>query len=147
MAEPQKYVILNGTKLPITGPVAWKRITPFPQQFMTTSAEENDYTPTRKQKWGALKGGLGKDKWTPEDNDRISEADGVDTSQEIQSLCALVTTMGTFGAEPVKILKFKDKIWAIGHNQISYWTGTAWTSVKTNFANPTDAVVFYGSTA
>ena len=144
MADIQRNVWLNGVRLPIKGNVQWRRITPFPNQFMTTAPTENDYTPTRKQKWGTLKSGLGKDKWTPEDNERYSEATTVDASQEIQTLGALVTTMGAFGVEPVKIIKFEDRIWAIGHNQISYWNGTSWTSVKTNFANPTDAIVYYG---
>ena len=145
MPEIQRCVWLNGVRLPIRGPVQWRRITPFPSQFMTTAPTENDYTPTRKQKWGNLKGGLGKDKWTQEDNDRYSEANNVDASQEIQTLGALVTTLGTFGVEPVKIIKYADRIWAIGHNQISYLSGSSWTSVKTNFPNPTDAAIFYGT--
>ena len=142
----QTHVWLNGERLPIKGSVNWKRITPFPNQFMTTAPTENDYTPTRKQKWGNLKGGMGKNKWTPEDDDRYWEADGVDASREIQTLSALVTTLGSFGQVPVKIIKFADRIWAIGNNQISYWSGSAWTSVKTDLPNPTDAVVFYGVT-
>ncbi len=148
MAEPQKNVILNDVKLPIASPIVWRKITPFPAQFTTTSPQESDYTPTRKQRWSNLKGGLGKDKWSPQDNDRIAEG-SIDTSQEMATLPALVTTMGTgagvFGVEPVKIIKFKDRIWAIGHNKISYWTGSAWTPVKTDFPNPTDAIVFYGT--
>lgn len=146
MKEAQRHVWLNGVKLPIAGGVTWRRITPFPNQFMTTSPTENDYTPTRKQKWGSLRGGLGKDKWTPNDNDRYSDCTTVDASQEMQTLGPLVTTLGTFGATPVKILKYKTRIWAIGHNKISYWTGSAWTASKSNFENPTDAIVFHGST-
>ena len=145
MGETQRYVWLNNERIPIKGAVVWRRITPFPAQFTTTSPQESDYTPTRKQNWGNLKGGLGKDKWAPEDNDRYSEANGVDASQEIQTLSPLVTTMDTFGVEPVKIIKFKDRIWAIGHKQISYWSGSSWTSVKTDFDNPTDAITFYGT--
>lgn len=141
--ETQKKVWLNDVELPIEGIVQWRRITPFPQQFATSAPSESDYTPTRKQKWGNLKGGLGKDKWTPEDNDRFSEG-SVDTSQELTTLPGLVTTMGTFGVTPVKLIKYNDKVWAIGHNQISYWNGSSWTSVKTNFPNPTDAVVYFG---
>lgn len=148
MAEPQKDVILNDVKLPIASPIVWRKITPFPAQFTTTSPQESDYTPTRKHRWSSLRGGLGKDKWSPLDNDRIAEG-SVDTSQEMQTLPALVATMGkgagVFGVEPVKIIKFKDRIWAIGHNQISYWTGSAWQSVKTDLPNPTDATVFYGT--
>ena len=145
MGEVQRNIWLNGTSLPIKGGVQWRRITPFPSQFTTSAPGENDYTPTRKQRWGNLKGGLGKDKWTPRDNDRYADATTVDASQEMQTLSALVTTMGTFGVEPVKIIKFENRIWAVGHNQISYWTGSAWTSVKTNFNHPTDALVYYGT--
>jgi len=113
---------------------------------MTTSPTENDYTPTRKQKWGELKGGMGKDKWTPEDNDRYWEVDGVDASRELQTLGSLVTTMDDFGVAPVKLIKYGGRIWAIGHNQISYWNGVSWTSVKTDLPDPTDAIVFYSST-
>ena len=145
----QTHVWLNNYRFPIRGQISWKRITPFPNQFMTTAPTENDYTPTRKQKWGNLKGGMGKDKWTPEDNDRYDEADGVDASQEIQTLASLVTTMGTgddaFGVEPVKIIKHNNAIWAIGHNQISRWSGTAWVSKKTTLPNVTDAINFYGT--
>lgn len=146
----QTHVWLNGVRLPIRGAVAPHRITPFPSQFMTTSPQESDYTPTRKQRWSALRGGLGKDKWTPQDNDRYAEATNVDASQELQTLGALVTTMGTFGAEPVKIIKFDGKIWAIGHNVIKYWDGSAWQNATHGgdaygIGSPTDMIVFYGT--
>ena len=145
----QTHVWLNNQRLPIRGQVSWRRITPFPAQFMTTSPQESDYTPTRKQKWGSLRGGLGKDKWTPNDNDRYAEASNVDASQELQTLSALVTTMGTgagaFGVEPVKLIIHNNALWAIGHNQISRWSGTAWASKKTDLANATDGISYYGT--
>jgi len=140
----QEYIWLNGERLPIAGSVQWKRITPFPDQFITNAPTEQDYTPTRKQRWGSLQGGMGKDKWNPRDNDRYADATTVDASQELQTLAPLVTTLGTFGAEPVKIIKYEGRIWAIGHLQISYWDGSAWQSVKTDLANPTDAITYYG---
>jgi hypothetical protein len=146
MSEVQRSVILNGTNLPIKGAVSWQRITPFPQQFMTTAPGENDYTPTRKQKWGKLQGGLGIQKWSLENNDRIWDA-SAGTALSVQTLPPLVTTMGTFGKIPVKIIKHEGTIYAIGHNQISAWSGTAWVSKKTDFPNPTDAITFYGVTA
>ena len=87
---------------------------------------------------------MGKDKWTPQDNDRYADA-SIDASREIQTLPSLITTLGSFGKEPAKIIKYDGKVWAIGHNQISYWTGSTWTSVKTDFQNPTDAILFYGT--
>jgi len=145
MAEPQRYIWLNGERLPILGSVGWRRITPFPNQFATSRPSIEDYTPTRKETWGKLKGGMGIEKWTPNDSDRYWDAEGVDASLNVQTLAPLVTTLGTFGVEPVKILKFRDRIWAIGHNAISYWTGSAWTAAKSDFPNPTDAAVFYGT--
>lgn len=146
MSEPQRFVWLNGVKLPISSPVGWTRITPFPEQLMTSSPTAADYTPTSKQEWGKLKGGMGVEKWTPENADRYWEADGVDASINMQSLAPLVTTLGSFGVAPVKLIKYGGRIWAIGNNQISYWNGTSWTSVKTDLPDPTDAVVFYSST-
>ncbi len=146
MTEPQKFIWLNGVKLPIASPIQWRRVTPLPNQFSTSAPGVEDYTPTRKQKFAKLKGGMGQEKWDPNSEDRYWETDGVDASRDVQTLGPLVTTLGSFGAQPVKIIKFAGKIWAIGHNQISYWTGSAWTSVKTDFANPTDAIVFYGTT-
>lgn len=145
MAEEQQYIWLNGERLPIRGPIQWQRITPFPAQFATSAPTEADYTPTRKQRWGSLRGGMGIEKWDSEHNDRYWEADGVDASMNVQTLGPLVTTMGTFGAEPVKILKYKERVWAIGHRKISYWDGTAWQAVKEDFDNPTDAAIFYGA--
>lgn len=145
MADVQRFVWLNGYHFPIEGPVAWRKITPFPEQLMTSAPSVADYTPTSKQTWAKLKGGMGIEKWTPDDVNRYWQAEGVDASINMQSLAPLVTTLGSFGVEPVKLIKFEGKIWAIGHNQISYWDGSAWQSVKTNLANPTDAATFYGT--
>ena len=94
-----------------------------------------------------MKGGGGIEKWSPENNDRFWESTGVDTSQATQTLGPLVTTLGSFGAAPVKIIKHEGLIWAIGERQISTWDAIAgsWTSKKTDFSNPTDAILFYGA--
>jgi hypothetical protein len=150
MSETQTYVYLNGVKLPIVAPVIWSKVTPFPDQLMTSAPGVADYTPTSKQTWGKLKGGLGVDKWTAEENDRYWDADGVDASINIQSLASLVTTMGAFGTHPVRIIKYANKIWAIGNNNISYWDTitSAWVAANPTppLANPTDAITYYGST-
>ena len=146
MADAQRYVWLNNVRLRLKGTVVWHRVTPFPNRFATSAPTTEDYTPTRKQTWGALKGGMGLEKWTAEDNDRYWTADGIDASLNVQMLSPLVTTMGTFGVEPVKIIKYGEHVWAIGHKNIAYWSGTAWTLVKTDFPNPTDAITFYGVT-
>ncbi len=140
----QKTVWLNDVQLPIEGPVTWRRLTPFAAQITSGAQTVDDLTATRKEFWGPLKGGMGLKKWEPGTGDRFWYTENVDGSMNQTALGPLVTTLGSFGATPVKIIKFRDRVWAIGHNQISYWTGSAWTSVKTDLANPTDAFVFYG---
>ena len=170
MSEVQDHVWLNGVSIPINGPVVWDKVTPFPDQITTSEPTEADFQPVSKQRWSDLRKGAGKDKkmvamffnsiflsidagprdeekWSQADNDRYWDADGVDASQTTQTLAPLVTTLASFGAAPVKILKHDGKIWAFGHNVISSWNGAAWTSHKTDFANPTDAILFYGDTA
>jgi len=122
------------------------RVTPFPAAFTTSAPVENDYTPTRKQRWGSLKGGMGVEKWDAAHNDRFWDANGVDASLNSQVLAGLPTTLGAFGAQPVKIIKYLGYIWAIGHNAISYYNTvtSAWVSSKADFANPTDTITFYG---
>jgi len=145
--EPQKEVWLNGVRFPIEGPVVWKRVTPFPDRFSTSPPTEADYGPTIKQRWGSLKGGMGKEKWDSKSNDRYWYAEGIDASQEAQVLSPLVTTLGSFGATVVKLVKFQGKIWAIGPSKIAYWTGSSWTTANPTapLANPTDALVYYGA--
>ncbi len=144
--EKQKSVWLNNFEFPVISPIRWSKITPFPSQLAISSPTVNDYTPTKKQSWSALKGGMGISKWSAENNDRYAEADGVDASLNMQSLAPLVTTLGSFGTEPAKIIKFNGRIWAIGHNRIAYWNSSAWIVVKSDFPNPTDAITYYGTT-
>jgi len=138
----QKYIWLNGYELPIEGEIIWDRVTPFPEVFATAPPDAADYTPTRTQKL-TFEGGMGKE--TEDGAEGRYWYGNVDTSRSTVVPPGLVTTMGTFGAIPVKIIKFNEEIWAIGHNQISYWTGSAWTSVKTDFANPTDAMLWFNT--
>ena len=99
-----------------------------------------------KQTWRDLKGGGGLEKWSADKNDRFWESTDVDTSQSTQTLGPLVTTLGAFGKVPVKIIKGPDgEIWAIGDRLIAIWNGSSWTSKKTDFSNPTDAILFYGA--
>ena len=146
MAEPQDSVWLNGVEIPIVGSVLWDVVPPCPNQIVTQEPGEADFQPVSKHTWRGLQGGAGIEKWSPEHNDRYWEAVDVDTSQTTQTLGPLVTTLGSFGKLPVKILKGPDgKIWAIGDLQISIWNGSSWDSKKTDFSNPTDAILFFGT--
>lgn len=147
MSNVQDHIWLNGVSIPINGPVVWDKVTPFPDQITTSEPTEADFQPVSKQRWSELRKGAGKEKWSQANNDRYWDADGVDASQATQTLAPLVTTLASFGAAPAKILKHDGKIWAFGHNKISSWDGSSWTSHKTDFANPTDAILFYGDTA
>ena len=147
MVDIQRTIFLNDIEYPIVGPVVWTRLSPFPSQIITGPATVQNYAPTTKHFTDNMKQGMGIEKWKPGLNDRYWYADGVDASKNTIVLGPLVTTMGTYGAEAVKIIGFADKIWAIGNNKISYWDGSAWQAAKSDFPNPTDAVVFYESTS
>jgi hypothetical protein len=140
----QTHVYLNGVKIPITGSVIWEKVTPFPQQIIQQAPGETDFQPVSKQTWKSLRGGAGVEKWSAEDNDRFWEAKDVDTSQSVQTIGPLVTTLGTFGKTPVKLIRHNDAVWAIGHQLIASWNGSSWTSHKTDIDNPTDAMLYYG---
>jgi len=148
MAEPQKTIWLNDVEYPINGDVIWTRLSPFPSQIITGPATVQNYAPTTKHFVDNMKQGMGIEKWKGGLNDRYWYADGVDASRNTVTLGPLVTTMGTFGTEPVKIIGFAGKIWAIGNNSIAYWSGAAWVAANptSTLASPTDALVFYEST-
>jgi len=143
MPEPiQKSVILNDVEIPIAGDLVWMRLPPYSAQILTGPTTVQDYAPTTKHFVDNMKSGMGIEKWEGGLNDRYWYAENVDASRDTTVLGPLVTTMGTYGAVPVKIIEFADKIWAIGHNNISYWDGSAWQVAKNDFPNPTDALVF-----
>ena len=147
MPSVQDAVWLNGVKMPLVGAVTWDVAPPFPPQIIDSEPTEENFLPVSKQTWSDLRGGGGIEKWSPEKNNRFWEATDVDTSQATQTLGPLVTTLGSFGAAPMKIIKHRGQIWAIGHNAISAWTGSSWSSKKTDFSNPTDAILFYGASS
>ena len=144
MPEPlQKSVFLNGVEFPIQGDVSWTRLPPYSTQIITGPATVQDYAPTTKHFVDNMKSGMGIEKWKGGLNDRYWYAENMDASRDTTVLGPLVTTLGTYGAEAVKIKEYQDKIWAIGHNRISYWDGSAWQVAKSDFPNPTDAEGFF----
>ena len=126
MAEEQDSIWLNGVKYPI---------------------DETDFMPVSKQRWNEFISGAGVEKWSEKDNDRFSDSEGLETSQRIQTPGPAVTTLGTFGASPVKLIIHLGKVWAIGNSLIASWNGASWDSHHTAIDTPTDAILFYGNIA
>ena len=152
MTDVQKTIWLNDVEYPIEGKVQRRRSSAWPAEFRSGRIEAQDYTPTRKQMWGAMKGGMGKERWDPGADDRFWTSADMETSLNVTSLGPLVTTMGTdastdFGVAPIKIVTYQDNVWAMGNNQIAYWdaTGSTWVTAEptTPLPDPTDAIVFY----
>jgi len=147
MAEAQDSIWLNGVKYPIVDAVLWDRVTPYPDQVTQQAPDETDFKPLTKQRWNDFIAGAGVEKWAEKDNGRFSDSEGLETSQRIRTPGPAVSTLGSFGAAPVRLIIHLGKVWAIGHQAISSWNGSSWDSHKTDLDNPTDAILYYGNIA
>ena len=136
-------VWLNAVYYPIIGDVIKRRTTPLSPAFRTGAATYSDMRPLETWVIGPLTGGMGLEKHEPGTDDRYWYAVDVDCSRNLMTNGPLVTTVGTFGVAPEKIIFFQDKIWAIGHQEIAYLSGSSWSTGEpaTALDNPTDALV------
>lgn len=124
--EKQRYVLLNSKKVPIKGMVQKRAVTPWAARIATGELKYQDYTPSSRQVWTSLKGGIGLEKWVAGSDDRYWWAEGLEGAYNKTCLSGYVTTLGAFGVAPVKIISYASKIWAIGESRIGYWEGSTW---------------------
>lgn len=142
--KQQTSIWLNDVEFPIIGHVEWRDISPFaPEIRLSGPKSVEDYSRTEKQRWGPFTGGMGIQRWRNGEDDRIWQGFRIDTAQRDATLSPLQTKLASFGTTPVRLIIFTSKLWAIAHNNISYWntSTSAWVSSKTDLANPTDACV------
>ena len=138
------YELAPGSK------VQQRQLNPFKAKLGSSGGLEfSDFGEASLEEYHDLRGGIGLESDLPSESNRIHWSEGVDVSTPRSTvLGSLVTTAGSFGAAPVKIIDFQSATYAIGASKISKWnTGTsAWDSKDTSIATPLDALVIQDNT-
>jgi len=143
-----RQINLNGVYYPIHSDIVQRRLNPWKAKIGAGGLEYSDFQQAEMEEYFDLRNGIGKKRGVGSDA-RQDWSEGIDFANEGQAVLGpLVTTAGTFGVAPVKIIDFEGATYAIGDSQISKWnTGTsAWDSKDTSLANPIDAIVVTDST-
>jgi len=140
-------VLLDGIHYEVEGFIQRRNINPRAARFETGLPGYSSFTQGSAKAYKGLRGGTGHKYDDGEEECYWSE--GLDaTHRSSIVLGPKVTTAGTFGVEPVKIIDFKGKTYAIGDALIAEWnTGTsAWDSKETGISSPLDAIVVTDAT-
>ena len=143
-----RQIILNDKYYKVTGEIIKRAINPWKASIRTAGGlEYQSFQNAELEEWHDLRNGIGLESELPAESARLWWSEGIDFSSPRSAvLSPLVTTAGTFGVAPVKIIDFGGKTYAIGNSKISEWSGSAWTPRDTSLANPTDAIVVTDST-
>ena len=139
--------MLAGKNYKITGEIIKRAINPWKASIESLGREYSSFQNASLEEYHDLRNGIGLESALPAESARTWWTEGIDFSTARSAVLGpLITTAGSFAAAPVKIIDFKDKTYAIGHNKISEWSGSAWTSRHTTLANPIDAIVIHDGT-
>ena len=142
-----REINLNGKQYKITGDIVKRAINPWIASITSGTREYSSFQTAQLKEYHDLRNGIGLESDLTTESSRTWFTEGVDfTTPRSAVLGPLVTTAGSFGVAPVKIIDFQGKTYAIGHNQISEWSGSAWTSRDTSLASPLDAIVITDDT-
>ena len=140
-----RQVLLNSVyyKLAAGTDIIKRALNPFRAKLGTAgSLEFSDFSQASMEEYHDFRNGIGKNRGVGSDA-RTQWTQGIDFSTEGQAvLSPLVSTAGTFGKAPIKIIDFQSATYAIGDDLIAEWTsGTTWTSRETNLSDPIDVLV------
>jgi len=108
----------------------------------------SDFSQASAEEYFDFRNGIGKKRGLSSEA-RLEWSEGIDFTSEGQAvLGGLVTTAGSFGAAPVKIIDFQSGTYAVGNAQISKWntSGSSWTLKASSLATPLDAIVITDDT-
>ncbi len=142
-----REIVINDKRFEIVGEITKLPINPWTAKITGAGLEYSSFQGVNIEEWHDFRSGIGRESALPEDTSRTWWLNGVDVSTPRSAvLNPLVNTAGSFGVAPVKIIDFQGGTYAIGHNQISKWSGSAWTSKHTGLANPIDAIVITDDT-
>lgn len=143
-------VLLDSKYYEVSGGIRRRNINPRAARFDTGQPGYASFTQANVEVWRGLRGGIGHKFQKGHETEECYFSDGVDASHDGGIILGpKVTTAGSFGKAPIKIIDFNDKTYAVGDDLISEWnTGTsAWDSKETGISDPIDAIVVTDSTA
>ena len=127
-----RKINLNDVYYPIIGDLLKRSISPWSAKIASGAREYSDFSQASLEEWHDFRNGIGMESMLPSESARVWWNEGTDiTSARSTILGSLVTTAGSFGVAPVKIIDFRDETYGIGSNAIKRWnTGTsAWDDV------------------
>jgi len=135
-----RRVNLNGVYYDIVGDVIQRPISPWKPRLGSGGLEYSDFSQAEMEEYHDFRGGIGLESSLPSESNRVWWNQGVDiTSSRSAVLGPLVSTAGTFGATPIKILDFQGSTYAFGNSKSSRWNTT--TSAWDNITAPSSTTV------
>ncbi len=122
-----REVNLNGKQYKISGEIIKRAINPWKAAITSGSREYSSFQNAELQEYHDFRNGIGLESDLPSESNRTLFTEGVDfTTPRSATLGPLVTTAGSFGVAPVKIIDFQGSTYAIGEALIAKWSGSAW---------------------
>ena len=119
-----RQIVLNGVNYKISSDLLQRRINPWKAQLGSGSLEYADFSQAELEEYHDFRNGIGKKRAVGSDA-RLDFSQGIDFANQGQTILGpLVTTAGSFGVAPVKILDFESVTYGIGDNAIRRWNTT-----------------------
>ena len=133
-----KQILLNGVYREIKGEITHRAINPWMAKVGSGGTTYKDFSQAELEEYYDFRNGIGKKRGEGSDA-RLEMSEGVDFTTEGQAVLGpLITTAGTFGVAPVKIIDFQGATYAIGSDgtiqvwnvDASEWEHVQWVSVE-----------------
>lgn len=128
-----RQINLNGTFYEIQGDIIKRAVSPWMAKVSSGSKEYSDFSQAALEEYHDFRNGIGKERGGGS-LARLKFSEGIDfTTEGKVVLGPLVTTAGTFGVAPVKIIDFQGATYAIGSDgTIQKWNTLAseWEHVQ-----------------
>lgn len=118
-----REIVLNGVHYTIVGDIIRRSIQPWkPVLGVTGSRQYSDFSQAEMEEYHDFRNGIGLQSDIEGQSARHWWGEGVDVSTARSAVLGpLVSTAGSFGVAPVKILDFQGSTYAIGDNAIRKW--------------------------
>jgi len=129
-----RQILFNGVYYPIHSDVQQRRINPWKAKLGASGAGLTyaDFSSADVEEYVDFRNGIGRKRGVGSDY-RLDFSEGIDFSVDGQAVLGpLVTTAGSFGTAPIKIIDFQSKTYALGDFLIGEWnTSTlAWDGME-----------------